>query len=113
MPFLLKHWRYIAVVAVVAAVLVWWNADVKKAYEKGRVDMVAELSGRLKDAAIEKAKTDREQSAKYQAARAEREQKERTRYVEVQKIVTRPVYRNVCLDDDGVQVVNAAIADGN
>lgn len=30
----------------------------------------------------------------------------------VEKIVTRPVYRNVCLDDDGLQQLRTAIATG-
>jgi hypothetical protein len=34
----------------------------------------------------------------------------RTITVEVEKIVDRPVYRNVCLDADGLQLIAAAIA---
>lgn len=33
----------------------------------------------------------------------------RTITVEVDKIIDRPVYRNVCLDADGLQLINAAI----
>lgn len=33
----------------------------------------------------------------------------RTITVEVDKIIDRPVYRNVCLDTDGLQLINAAI----
>ena len=40
--------------------------------------------------------------------------KEEVRYVErtkiVDRIVDRPVYRNACFDDDGLQQLNAAIA---
>ena len=75
--------------------------------------MAAEISGRLKDAAIEKAKQDRESSAMYQADKAVREEKERGRYVQVQKIVEKPVFRNSCVDADGLSVINTAIADGN
>ena len=75
--------------------------------------MAAEISGRLKDAAIEKAKQDRELSTAYQTGKAVREEKERVRYVQVQKIVEKPVFRNVCVDSDGLSVINAAIADGN
>ena len=90
-----------------------WQYDHAAQYQRGRESMAAEISGRLKDAAIEKAKQDRESSAVYQAGKAVREEKERVRYVEVQKIVEKPVYRNVCVDSDGVSVINAAIADGN
>ena len=108
-----KYWRYLAVIAVLIGILFWWNADVKKAYQKGRDDMTLEISNRLKEEAIKKAKEQRAQSEQYQDQKAEREEKERIRYVRVQKIVERPVYRNVCIDADGVSVINAAIADGN
>ena len=68
---------------------------------------------RLKDSAIEKAKQDRESSAAYQSGKAVREEKERVRYVQVQKIVEKPVFRNTCVDSDGLSIINAAIADGN
>lgn len=75
--------------------------------------MAAEISSHLKDSAIGKAKQDRELSAAYQADKAVREEKERVRYVQVQKIVEKPVFRNVCVDSDGLSVINAAIADSN
>lgn len=108
-----KYWRYLAVIATIIGILFWWNADVKKAYQKGRDDMTLEISNRLKEEAIKKAQKQRAQSEQYQDQKAEREEKERIRYVEVQKIVERPVYRNVCIDSDGVSVINAAIADGD
>ena len=39
--------------------------------------------------------------------------KERIRYVEVQKIVEKPIYHNVCLDDDGLQLINEAVSGVN
>lgn len=110
---LLKNWKLIA--ALVCAVLVVgaWQYDHVAQYRRGRDSMAAEISGRLKDAAIEKAKQDRELSATYQAGKAVREENERVRYVQVQKIVEKPVFRNVCVDSDGLSVINAAIADGN
>ena len=100
---------------LVCAVLVFgaWQYDYAAQYRRGRDSMAAEISGRLKDAAIEKAKQDRESSAAYQTGKAVREEKERVRYVQVQKIVEKPVFRNDCVDSDGLSVINAAIADGN
>lgn len=60
-------------------------------------------SARLKS--VEKA---RQASAEYQDQRAVRKGKERVRYVQVQKIVERPVYRNTCLDDDGLSIINGS-----
>lgn len=110
---LLKNWKLIA--ALICAVLIVgaWQYDHAAQYRRGRDSMAAEISGRLKDAAIEKAKQDRETSAAYQSGKAVREEKERVRYVQVQKIIEKPVFRNTCLDSDGLSVINAAITDGN
>lgn len=110
---LLRNWKLIAALVVIAICIGAWQADRKAEYQRGCDEMAAEISGRLKDAAIKKAEEDRETSAVYQAGKAAREEKERIRYVEVQKIVERPVYRNVCIDSDGLSVINAAITDGD
>lgn len=110
---MLKNWRFMLALVVCVSVVFAWQYDHVVQYRRGRDSMAAEISGRLKDAAIEKAKQDRESSAMYQTGKAVREEKERVRYVQVQKIVEKPVYRNVCVDSDGVSVINAAIADGN
>ena len=110
---LLKNWKLVLIVIGFALIVGAWQYDHAAQYKRGRESMAAEISGRLKDAAIEKAKQDRESSAAYQAGKAMREEKERVRYVQVQKIVEKPVFRNVCIDSDGVSVINAAIADGN
>lgn len=110
---LLKNWKLIAILVVIAIVIGAWQADRKAEYRRGRDEMSAEISGRLKDAAIEKAKEDRETSTVYQAGKAVREGKERIRYVQMPKIIEKTVYRNTCLDSDGLSVINAAITDGD
>jgi hypothetical protein len=110
---LLKNWKLIAVLVCAVLVVSAWQYDHAAQYKRGRDSMAAEISGRLKDSAIEKAKQDRELSAVYQAGKAVREEKERVRYVQVQKIVEKPAFRNTCLDSDGLSVINAAITDGN
>lgn len=110
---LLRNWKLIAALVVIAIFISAWQADRKAEYRRGRNEMAAEISGRLKDSAIEKAKQDRESSAMYQTGKAVREEKERVRYVQVPKIIEKTVYRNTCLDSDGLSVINAAIADGN
>jgi hypothetical protein len=49
-------------------------------------------------------------SAQLEQAKNERKVVYRTITKQVEKVVTRDVYRNVCLDDSGVQLVNAALA---
>ena len=110
---LLKNWKLVLIAFCFVLIAGAWQYDHAAQYRRGRESMAAEISGRLKDAAIEKAKQDRETSAAYQTGKAVREEKERVRYVQVQKIVEKPVFRNVCIDSDGVSVINAAIADGN
>lgn len=113
MNSLLKNWKLILIAACFVLVVGAWQYDHAAQYQRGRESMAAEISGRLKDAAIEKAKQDRESSDAYQTGKAVREEKERVRYVQVPKIIEKTTYRNVCLDSDGLSVINAAIADGN
>lgn len=110
---LLKNWRFVLALVVCVSIVFAWQYDHVAQYRRGRDSMAAEISGRLKDAAIEKAKQDHESSAVYQTGKAVREEKERVRYVQVPKLIERVVYRNVCVDADGVSVINAAVADGN
>lgn len=113
MNSLLKNWKLILIAVCFVLIVGAWQYDHAAQYRRGRESMAAEISGRLKDAAIEKAKQDRELSAAYQSGKAVREEKERVRYVQVQKIVEKPVFRNTCVDSDGLSIINAAIADGN
>lgn len=113
MNSLLKNWKLILIAACFVLVVGAWQYDHAAQYKRGRDSMAAEISSRLKDSAIEKAKSDQVISEKYQSEKAVREEKERVRYVQVQKIVEKPVFRNTCLDSDGLSVINAAIADGN
>ena len=110
---LLKNWKLILIAACFVLIVGAWRYDHAAQYKRGRESMAAEISGRLKDAAIEKAKSDQVISEKYQSEKAVREEKERVRYVQVQKIVEKPVFHNICVDSDGLSVINAAIADGN
>lgn len=110
---LLKNWKLVLIAICFVLIVGAWQYDHAAQYRRGRESMAAEISGRLKDSAIEKAKQDRETSAAYQSGKAVREEKERVRYVQVQKIVEKPVFRNTCIDSDGLSVINAAITDGN
>lgn len=109
---LLRNWKLIAVLVVFSIVIGAWQYDHSAQYKRGRVSMATEISNRLKDSAIEKAKQDRELSAVYQTGKAVREEKERVRYVQVQKIVEKPVFRQNCLDSEGVDLINQALVDG-
>lgn len=113
MMILLKYWKWLVALLVLTLLAAAVVLFARNRYEAGYKAAYAEVSARLAEAAKEQAEQAHQASLEYQTAKAENEQKERIRYVEVQKIVERPVYRNVCLDDDGLRELNAAIADGN
>ena len=109
MRWLLKYWKP-ALAALLLALIAAWQADRRTQYRRGQTDKAAEISLALAKAAAADAERARQASADYQAGKAGREQKERIRYVEVQKIVERPVYHSDCFDADGLRQLNAAIA---
>ncbi|HFC8533024.1 TPA: hypothetical protein ACFRHF_001772 [Neisseria lactamica] len=106
---LLKNWKPLLILSAIAFFAVSWRQDRMAQYRRGRETAMLEVSERLKAAAIEHAEHARKTSAAYQAQKAAREEKERVRYVQTLKIIEKPAYRNVCLDADGVSIVNAAI----
>ena len=50
-------------------------------------------------------------SADYEQLKSEQRVITETKIREVQKIVERPVYHNVCIDDDGLRIINSLIPD--
>ncbi|MGF6149018.1 hypothetical protein, partial [Kingella potus] len=81
----LKHWKPALAAALCVALFAAWQADRAAQYRRGQADKAAEISLALAEAAQKQAAAARQASADYQAAKAEREQKERIRYVQVQK----------------------------
>lgn len=70
---------------------------------------------KLKDdqqkALIEKQNKINKVSADYEQLKSEQRVITETKIREVQKIVERPVYNNVCIDDDGLRIINSLIPD--
>ena len=106
-------WRITAALALVCALIAAVLIYGQKQYRAGHTAATAAISAELAASAQKQVEQARQASADYQTAKAENEQKERVRYVQVQKIIERPVYRNVCLDADGLRELNAAIANGH
>lgn len=52
-------------------------------------------------------------SATYESLRATRSAAAETRTRTIEKIVERPVYHNVCLDDDGLRLINDAASESD
>ncbi|MGW8190172.1 hypothetical protein [Sphingomonas hankookensis] len=106
---------YLAIVGAVVAV-----ALLAAAYIAGRHDGRAIANG--KQAAVEKAvKAEREKretavavtEAAGAAKETDRQEKVREIYRETNTVTERPVYRNLCVDADGVRLVERATAIAN
>ncbi|MFW1982536.1 hypothetical protein ACG94M_04290 [Acinetobacter guillouiae] len=87
------------------------------------------LSGKLQDAEqrcavkIQKLKDDQQKalvekqnkinkaSADYEQLKSEQRVITETKIREMQKIIERPVYQSVCIDDDGLRIINSLITD--
>lgn len=63
-----KKWKLILVLVVFAICISAWQADRKAEYRRGRDEMAAEISAKLKDSFIEQAKQSREKEKKTAAA---------------------------------------------
>lgn len=99
---------YVGVAAVVAGFgLGWsvadWRADAR---ELQRVQAAKEL-------ADEQQRMVSRASARFEAQREQRGARERVVVREVERVLEKPVYRNVCLDDDGLRVLADDIAASN
>jgi hypothetical protein len=97
-------------IAVVAAIFfAGWAANGWRLNAKHDADKLAAAKA-AKEAYDAKAKQYNEASAALEAARNEREIVYRTIEKRVEKVVERPVYRNACLDSDGLRAINDALA---
>lgn len=95
---------FAAVVALVVGLLLYGQGRYNSGYQKAKAECVAEQQKQ----AIKKYESMYLASVGYQQLKAEQEQKEKVKYVEIQKIIERPVYHSECFDADGVRIVNDA-----
>lgn len=107
--WILKYWKIGAIAMLLFALWLAWLNDRHAQYDKGYMAAQTEISQAIAKAERERAAKVQAASHDYQTQKAENEIKERIRYVEVQKIVEKPVYSNVCFDDDGLRELNRAI----
>lgn len=103
---LLKFWRelLIAVLAFLMLILLMvgnHNASKMQDYQK---------QIKSQQATIAQYEQAQKAGAEYEQQKAQREVETQVIYQTVEKIVERPVYRNVCIDADGVSNINKAIA---
>ena len=75
-------------------------------------DAIAENARQVNQRAVERLQRQNTDTAaeRHEKVKAEIEVRYETITKEVQHVVEKPVYRNVCLDDDGLRVLGAALA---
>lgn len=118
MILLLKLWRE-CIIAVLAFLLLFMLAvannyagKLKKMDAKCKAQ-VAKIEQAQHAALIKQQDKANEVSASYESERAEQQVKTQVVYKTIEKIIERPVYRNVCIDGDGLQQINSLIKADN
>jgi len=112
LPALRPYLMLIAAAAAFAAGVWIGHGMTAASYRK---DIIAEQAAKIEavkqaaDAVQAAAVAANQHAEELEKARAQREIVYRTITQQVDKIVDRPVYRNVCLDDSGLRVINDAL----
>ena len=107
-----KYWIAIAVLSFIClGQLVYTNHLAGKLNESEAkcTAKIQEIERKQLEALAEKQNLINQVSADYEQVKSEQRIKVETVTREVQKIIDRPVYNNVCLDDDGVSAINSLI----
>ncbi len=118
MPLLIwkyKTWIAIAVFFVLYVGQIAYtnhlSGKLRKAHEQCSAK-IQEIEQKHLKALAEKQNLINQVSADYETLKSEQRVQVETVTREVQKIIERPVYRNDCFDDDGVQQLNSLITSG-
>lgn len=85
-----------------------WGAWQVQGWRQASADLARERAAHQQH--LRNERTAQAASTTYQQESANARVEYRTRWRTVETIVDRPVYRNVCLDDDGLRELNEAIA---
>lgn len=103
---ILKHWYWLAI-GFLAFVLLVCGMKLNK--QELQINAYSEQIKKQK-AAIMQYQAAQKAGEEYEQQKAAREVETQIIYRDVAKIVEKPVYRNICIDADGLQQLNKAIA---
>lgn len=121
MPFLLlmwnnKRWTIIAILMILLGCQTWLTNKYADDLNKAVIKCTGKIQ-KLKDdqqkALIEKQNNINKVSADYEQLKSEQRVITETKIREVQKIIERPVYSNVCIDSEGLRSINSLIPDNS
>jgi hypothetical protein len=107
--YLAKYKALLWIAVAAALFFAGWTAQGWRLNAKHDAEQLAQAK-QAKEAYDAKAKQYNEAAQALEAAKNEREIVYRTITKQVEKVVERPVYRNVCLDSGGLQLINDALA---
>lgn len=107
---IIKTWQLALSAALVCAAISGCLIYGQAQYRKGYTAATAKISLELAQTAKKQAEKQHAADAAYQQHKAAADAAQRVQYVEIEKIIEKPVYRNICLDDDGLRELNRAIA---
>lgn len=113
------NWKYYLIAAVILAVAkISWEGggahvrgEMQREVDKAQ-QALADIQHEAQRQADNYAKTLAEMSVSFEKEKQEIAKKRKVQRVEVQKIIKKPVYRNVCLPADGLREVQRAIQEG-
>ena len=119
MPIALILWKYKKWIAIAVFIFLYvvqiaytnHLATKLKNAESACNVKIQKLKDDQQKAFVEKQNKINKVSADYDQLKSERRVITETKIREVQKIIDRPVYQSVCIDDDGLRIINSLIPD--
>ena len=97
-------------IAALAAAVIAFGAGWQVRAWKAGAEEATRLQAEQSDAAKRALRTD-QAAVKHEATKAAIRQQIQTITQEVERVIEKPVYRNVCLDDDGLRLITEALTD--
>lgn len=119
MPIVQILWKYKKWIAVAVFIFLYLaqiaytnhlSAKLQDAEQKCAAK-IQELNDDQQKALVDKQNKLNKVSANYEQLKSEQRVITETKIREVQKIIERPVYNNVCIDADGLRIINSLIPD--
>lgn len=119
MPILTVLWKYKKWIAIAIFIFLYLVQIAYTNYLSGKLlnaestcnAKIQKLNDDQQKALIKKQNEVNKVSADYEQLKSEQRVKFETVTREVQKIINRPVYQSVCIDDDGLRIINSLIPD--
>ena len=119
MPILTVLWKYKKWIAIAIFIFLYLVQIAYTNHLSGKLQIeesvckakLQKLKDDQQEALVKKQNTINKVSADYEQLKSEQRVKVETVTRTVQKIVERPVYNNVCIDADGLRIINSLIPD--